>query len=243
MDLREMKELSFHEAYEYFMERENYASRTADFYMRYISKKCDVKDLRGTLGIPQEIYKGGWLIVVDGETCAGKTTIAKKIQKKYPGTVKIVNVDGLTEKWLEKQIESLSFPERMRYFRKIEEQRRAFLSNNLEKIIEEEAKEGKTVVLDGCFLEFVFRAFLGTTMERYFRKVAFITVHEAWEELQAHCDKREKELGSLKEIAYEQAIESRRQFSYVDRSLLEKRELFGYGADLSLIVDSRTKLF
>lgn len=243
MDLREMKELNFHEAYEYFMEQENYTSRSADLYMRYISKKCDVKDLRGVPGIPQNIYKGGWLIVVDGETCAGKSTISKKIKEKYPGTVEIVNVDLLTGEWFEKQIEGLDFSEKMMYFQKMEEHRREFLSNKLESIIEETAKDGKTVVLDGCFLEFVFRAFLGTTMNRYFRKVAFMTVHEAWEELQAHCDKREKKLGSLKEIAYEQAIESRRQFTYVDKSLLQNRELFGYGADMSFIVNSRTKLF
>ena len=51
--------------------------------------------MRGKSITSDEIYKGGWLIVLDGASCSGKSTMAKKIAEKFPETVEVIDVDYL----------------------------------------------------------------------------------------------------------------------------------------------------
>ena len=67
---------------------------------------------------------------------------------------------------------------------------------NLENIIANRARDGKTVVLVGCFLETIYRAFLGTIFGKYFENVAIFTIYEEITTLKKYQESREEDFGN-----------------------------------------------
>lgn len=77
--LKRMKKMNYAEAWEFFMKEKRMGSLEATDYLKYISRKSFVYDMRGKEITFDELYKGGWLIILDGVSCSGKSTTAKKI--------------------------------------------------------------------------------------------------------------------------------------------------------------------
>ena len=77
--LKKMKKMNYAEALEFFMENERMGSPEATDYLKYISRKSFVYDMRGKEITSDGIYEGGWLIILDGVSCSGKSTIIKTV--------------------------------------------------------------------------------------------------------------------------------------------------------------------
>lgn len=243
--LKRMKKMSYAEAWEFFMKEERMGSREASDYLMYISHKSPVYDMRGISGIPEEIYKGGWLILLDGVSCSGKSTTAKKLAEKFPDTLEVVDIDYLLEDWLYQETAKISNKEEMvKFLRKYEKLTDEYLKLNLENIIASRAEDGKTIILAGCFLEFIYRALVGNTLGKYFEGVVFFTIYEEMNILSEYQKKREADFKNPGgEIPLGQIEETSRQFKFLEQVLKLQPSALGLGADISFLINSKTKLY
>ena len=105
--LKRMKKMNYAEAWEFFMKEKRMGSLEATDYLKYISRKSFVYDMRGKAITFDELYKGGWLIILDGVSCSGKSTTAKKIAEKFPETAEVIDVDYLFNAWLHREAEKI----------------------------------------------------------------------------------------------------------------------------------------
>lgn len=243
--LKRMKKMNYAEAWEFFIKEERMGSPEAIDYLKYISRKSLVYDARGEAITFRELYKGGWLIILDGVTCSGKSTTAKKIAEEFPETVEIIDVDYLFGAWLQREAEKINNKEAQKDFlRKAEKQGDEYLKLNLENLVANRAKEGKTVIIVGCFLETIYRAFLGTIFGRYFDGVAIFTVYEEFEILEKYMKSREKDFDNPSgKVLMEQVDETVRQFSFLKQVVNFQQFALGFGADISFIINRKTKLY
>lgn len=250
--LEEMRNWNYGEAWEYFMESNNYASEEAIQYFRNIAKKCRVSDIRSRKSetkIPEEMYRGGWLILIDGESCSGKTTIAEGIKSKYPDTVSILDIDIVCFEWIDEKIQKLtSENEKKKFLISAREMSDEYLKMEFENLVKKESDNGKkTVIIVGCFLETVFRAIIGTVLGKHFEKVAFFTVHEKLHRLEKYFQKREKEFGNYdvgSMVSITQFAETMRQYNFLEQVVTKEHlHQLGIGCDISFIIDGHTKLY
>lgn len=244
-NLKKMKKMNYAEAWEFFMENERMGSPEAIEYLKYISRKSFVCDVRGKAITLDELYEGGWLIILDGASCSGKTTTAKKIAEKFPKTVEIIDIDYLFSAWLHLEAEKIPNKEDQKIFlKKAEKQGDEYIKLNLENLVANRAKEGKTVLLVGCFLETIYRAFVGTVFGKYFEGVAIFTVYEEVEKLKKYIEKREKDYGNPGgTLLAEQINETSKQISFLKQVIDTQSFVLGFGADKSFIINNETKLY
>ena len=242
--LKRMKKMNYSEAWEYFMESKKMGSQEAMDYIKYIAQKTFVYDMRGKSITSDEIYKGGWLIVLDGASCSGKSTMAKKIAEKFPETVEVIDVDYLFYGHIYREAEKFTIEEWMNFWKNVEKQGNEYLKLNLENLISNRAQEGKTVILVGCFLETIYRAFIGTILGKYFENVAFFTIYEEIETLKKYQENREADFNNPGgKILMEQIEETSKQLSFLKQVIAEQPVVLGCGADLSILINHDTKLY
>ena len=245
-NLKKLKKMNYAEAWEYFMQSERMGSQEAMDYLKYIARKTFVIDLRGkSITFDEKIYEGGWLIVLDGVSCSGKSTIAKKIAERFQETVEVIDVDYLFFGWVNRELAKITTKdEKEAFWEKIEKQGEEYLKLNLENIVSNRAEEGKTIILVGCFLETIYRAFIGTTLGRYFKSVAFFTIYEEIETLKKYWKKREEDFNNPGgKLLKEQIEETSRQLSFLKQVIAEQPVVLGFGADLSILIDHDTKWY
>ena len=244
-NLKKMKRMNYAEAWTFFMENKRMGAPEAMDYLKYISRKTFVDDVRGKAIPFDELYKGGWLIIVDGVSCSGKTTTAKKIAEQFPETVEIIDIDYLFGAWLQREAEKIPNKEERKFFvKKAEKQGDEYLKLNLENLVENRAKEGKTVIIVGCFLETIYRAVVGTVLGKYFEKVAIFTIYEEMETVNKYIEKRENTFGNPGgTLLAKQISETSRQISFLKRVIDTQSFVLGFGADKSFIINNETKLY
>ena len=244
-NLKKMKKMNYAEAWEFFMENKKMGSPEATDYLKYISRKSFVYDMRGKEITFDEIYEGGWLIILDGVSCSGKSTTAKKIGEKFPETVEIIDIDYLFSACVHREAEKINRKEEKNTFlNRLEKQGDEYLKLNLENIIANRAREGKTVVLVGCFLETIYRAFLGTIFGRYFDKVAIFTIYEDMATLKKYQENREADFNNPGgKVLQEQIDETSKQYSFLTQVINLQSFVLGFGADVSVLIDNKTKLY
>lgn len=243
--LKRMKKMNYAEAWEFFMKEKRMGSLEATDYLKYISRKSFVYDMRGKEITFDELYKGGWLIILDGVSCSGKSTTAKKIAEKFPETAEVIDIDYLFNAWLHREAEKIQNKEVQKDFlKKVERQGDDYLKLNLENLISNRAREGKTVVLVGCFLETIYRAFSGTTLGKYFDKVAIFTIYENMTTLKKYQESRESDFGNPGgKVSPEQIEETSRQYDFLTQVINLQPFVLGFGADVSFLINSKTKLY
>ncbi len=99
-------------------------------------------------------------------------------------------------------------------------------------------------MLVGCFLETIYRAFSGTTLGKYFDKVAIFTIYENMTTLKKYQESRESDFGNPGgKVLQEQIDETSKQYDFLTRVLNLQPFVLGFGADVSLIINSETKLY
>ena len=182
---------------------------------------------------------------MDGVSCSGKTTTAKKIAEQFPETVEIIDIDYLFGAWLQREAEKIPDKEERKFFvKKAEKQGDEYLKLNLENLVENRAKEGKTVIIVGCFLETIYRAVVGTVLGKYFEKVAIFTIYEDMATLKKYQENREADFNNPGgKVLQEQIDETSRQYSFLTQVINLQSFVLGFGADLSILIDNKTKLY
>ena len=115
---------------------------------------------------------------------------------------------------------------------------------NLENLVENRAKEGKTIILVGCFLETIYRSIAGTVLGKYFEKVAIFTIYEEMETVNKYIEKRENTFGNPGgTLLAKQISETSKQISFLKRVIDSQLFVLGFGADKSFIINNETKLY
>jgi uridine kinase len=240
--LKKMKRMSYKEAWEFFIKNLRMGSKEANDYFEYIAKFVPVCDIRGKYGIPEEIYRENTLILIDGASCCGKSTMASKIAERFPESVEVVDIDYLAKDWIEAELEKINdINEKFAFALQANALSDVYLTDNLEKIVSDKAKEGKTVILVGCFLEYIYRALIGTTLGKYFKKVVFFTVYESDEMMQKYDRARNND--TTKPALRVFNWKNDRYYNFLKQVMEVEPFCLGYGADLSFIIDGRTKLY
>ena len=245
-NLKKLKEMSYKEAYEYFMESGKILSNDAEDYLMYIAREASVcDDIRGKSGIPKEVYKGGWLLVIDGPSCSGKSTMAKEIEKKFPETVDVFDIDEVLLDWGKKKMSEIPNKiDQIIFAATAEKMAIEYLKRNMESLIAARAKNGKTIVLVGCFLDFIYRSIIGVTLGKYFNKVVFFTIYEEEAKLREYQQKREMDYNNPSgEISPRQIAETSRQADFLKNTIELQLSALGLGADLSFLINNKTKLY
>lgn len=243
-NLKKMKKMNYAEAWEFFMENERMGSPEAMDYIKYIARKTCIYDMRGKKITSDEIYKGGWLIVLDGVSCSGKSTMAKKIAEKFPETVEVIDIDYLFYGSIYREAVKFTKEEWMTFWDDVEKHGNEYLKLNLENIVSNRAQEGKTIILVGCFLETIYRAFIGTILGKYFKNVAFFTIYEEMGTLKKYQENRESDFNNPGgKLLMEQINETSKQLSFLKQVIAEQPIMLGCGADLSILINHNTKLY
>ena len=205
------------------------------------SKICQVKDLRN-LAIPsKEIYMGDFLLIIDGETCSGKSTIARKIEDSFPCTTRVLDVDEFAISWLRKQLQACKSSEEEKTLLKgLKEEMKNYVEENLEQRVLELKGEKRTVILVDCFVKILDRAIVAKAIGQYFDNVVCFTVHEDAFTLSKNIAKRhQSQLGHLLE---EQVKAAQNQHNYFQNIISEEIKLLGVGFDDSFIINNKTRL-
>ena len=241
--LKEMQEWNYAEASDYFYINKNSRSNEANAYMNFIAKRSEVRDIRGKSGVPEEAYHESWLIVIDGASCSGKTTTAKEIKNQFPDTTEIADIDEICLLWMkEKQKEYRNRIELLKFYQNYDNLSTIYLKDNLESIVERASNGGKkSVIVVGTFLEMIFRGYMGTTLGKHFKKVMYLTMHEPLEKIRKNNQKRDKEFHLKTTPELWMGICG--QYAYIEKVLSVCPSGFGIGADVSLIINSETKLY
>ena len=241
--LKEMQEWNYAEASDYFYINKNSRSNEANAYMNFIAKRSEVRDIRGKSGVPEEAYHESWLIVIDGVSCSGKTTTAKKIKSQFPNTIEVVDIDEVCLHWIKKKkMECKSIIELMKINQNYDELTTMYLKDNLESIVERASNGGKkSVIVVGTFLEMIFRGYMGTTLGKHFKKVMFFTMHETIEKIRENNQKRDMDFDLR--TPPELWMRMCEQYEYIEKVLSLCPIGFGLGSDLSFIVNHNTKLY
>lgn len=241
LDYQELRELNYAEAYKCFIEEQEEHFIEMCFFSELIVHRCEVEDLRNTdIEIPREIFEGGWLILIDGASCSGKTTLAKKLGAKYPESINVVDVDLVCMEWIKRQIEKSPSLERkiniLRHQDKLTDQ---FLLENFEEMVKGASIEGKTTIVVGCFMDIIYRALAGFTLGKYYKRTAFVTIQEGWSDMKYNMKQRELQfegMGSESQIR-----QTEEQYVFFENVLNNEPNLLGIGADRSFIVNKKVK--
>ena len=241
--LKEMQEWNYAEASDYFYINKNSRSNEANAYMNFIAKRSEVRDIRGKSGVPEEAYHESWLIVIDGASCSGKTTTAKKIKSQFPDTIEVVDIDEVCLLWIEKKkMECKNIIELMKINQNYDNLTTMYIKDNLESIVKQASDGGKkSVIVVGTFLEMIFRGYMGTTLGKHFKKVMFLTMHETIEKIRENNKKRDMDFDLR--TSPELWMRMRGQYEYIEKVLSLCPIGFGLGSDLSFIVNHNTKLY
>ncbi len=241
--LKEMQEWNYAEASDYFYINKNSRSNEANAYMNFIAKRSEVRDIRGKSGVPEEAYHESWLIVIDGASCSGKTTTAKKIKNRFPDTIEVVDIDEVCLLWIKKKkMECKNIMELMKINQNYDNLTTMYIKDNLESIVKQASDGGKkSVIVVGTFLEMIFRGYMGTTLGKHFKKVMFLTMHETIEKIRENNKKRDMDFDLR--TSPELWMRMRGQYEYIEKVLSLCPIGFGLGSDLSFIVNHNTKLY
>ena len=244
--IAELKEMNYKEAYNFFIKESRDGTREAVEYIYKVAKKCHPQDIRGG-SVPKEIYQGGWLILIDGETCSGKTRIANEIKARYPDTVEVVDIDAICLDFIRKEMATFedNSEEQINFLKNVFEYVDKFVSTNLEAIVAQKSAGGsKSVIVPNVYLDTLSRVVTATTLGKHFEKSTFLTVHESWETLISFFEKRKNLYPKADEgVIALQVSEAKRQYDAMEEVLAGTKYYLGFGTDLSFIVNKETDLY
>lgn len=215
----------------------------ANTYIENITPKGIVQDCRKSPIDKEKIKKfatEGFLFVFDGASCAGKSTMAKKLAKAFE--IEVVDIDNMFEEYLKRKLSKCKDEKKRRKMsRKANAESVFYIRDHLEAEILQKSDNGKkSVILVGGFLEIILRSIIRYTLGKHFKGVVSLMVVEDWDTLSKRQEVR------LAQVNYEnefQSYERLKQDFVIVENLTDQRELCGYGGDYVYIITSKAELF
>ena len=237
--LTEMMKWNYKKAWVFFTENalQRYIPET-EHYIRSL-KKVETIDLRGNSNAKKIIIPNitrRTLILIDGPSANGKTTLAHRISKHIDGIV--VDIDFLCQDWIKKHLQSIkSYREKMEFLNHSDELTDAYLLNELENIIRKKSKGNKPVILVGLYLEVIYRSIIAKTLGKYFDKtVSLLCCEKTFEQVKRFIRSRNAEFNT---VVPDELSGCANEY-YIAQNLIsaKNREFLGFGMSASFIVDS-----
>lgn len=207
-----------------------------ELYLRSLTP-CLAEDIRGHSEAREKILtalsKGKTLILIDGASMNGKTTLSKRLAKMTGASV--VDIDLLCKDWIEKEHAKIANPiQQFAFMMNMDRLTDVYILENLERIVREKAKKG-SVILVGCYMEVIYRAIIAKTLGKYFQQtVSIYCCARSFKEVKAMKTSREKEFGYSAETD-EQVLN---QYNYSKRLLAGEGVMLGFGMASSFIADN-----
>lgn len=207
-----------------------------ELYLRSLTS-CLAEDIRGDSEARKKILsalnKEKTLILIDGASMNGKTTLSKRLAKTIGASV--VDIDLLCKDWIEKEQAKITNPfQQFTLMMNMERLTDVYILENLERIVREKAKKG-SVILVGCYMEVIYRAIIARTLGKYFQQtVSIYCCSRSFKDVKAMKTNREKEFG----YSVETDEEVMEQYNYSKRLLDDKGVMLGFGMAASFVSDN-----
>lgn len=220
-----LNEMSYETAWRFFSNE----SENGQIINLYLSsfKSCVTEDLRGGKNtfkrIIDSISGKKSLMLIDGASCTGKSTLASKISKTIDAT--IIDIDTIYTQWFISHLHNVSIDLDMGD---------EYILKNLQKIIERASNKG-SVILVGKYLNIVHRSIISKTLGQYFEQVvSILMIPKDITELTILVESRNKQTKltdeSINNIVWE--------YAYSVRMLKDLRNYIGIGMTVSFVVNS-----
>lgn len=237
--LNEMNKWNYKRAWEYFTENAfRKCIPEVSLYLKSL-KLTETIDLRQNSQAKEIILSKiskNVLILIDGPSCNGKSTLAKRLANHVDA--EIVDIDMICKSYIEEKLNSAKSPiEKILMIQKLDIESDIYLLNNLESIIKRKAKLNKPVILVGMYLEVVYRSIIAKVFGKYFDTTISLFCYEnTFEDVKKLIKARIIEFKKELPLEYERC---RNQYIYAKRLLVNGNSSYlGYGMSASFIVNT-----
>lgn len=234
---KDLTTLNYKDAWKYFSKHT--ANQPVEEATEYIVtlRRALTTDLRKKQQAKETILsaiKPKTLILVDGGSLNGKTTFANRLAKQIDAIV--VDVDLVCLEWLNSQLQRCKTKRQtMQVLLNSGKVTDEYLLNSLESLISSYSKEGKSVILVGCYLEIIYRSIVAKTLGNYFDNIVSLFCCELdFHKVESFMEKRANESGTLvqKDGVVEQYLLAKKRVNE------EGGRLLGFGMNASFVVNS-----
>lgn len=196
--LEEMNQWNYKEALKYFNENaHNQYIPETEVYIRSLRpiQTIDLRKNYNARKVLLETVASGTLVLIDGPSNNGKTTLAKRISDKTGA--EIVDIDLICKDWMDRELNSsinrLDMIQKLMQMNQLTDR---YIEDHLEKIIKQKSETNRPVILVGMYLELVYRCIIVKTLGKYFNRVISVFVCEnTLEDVQKLIDSRCEEFG------------------------------------------------
>lgn len=235
--LKEMTNWNYKKAWSFFCENAyNRLIPETEIYIRSLPK-VETEDIRGDINAKDRILKSidkKTLILIDGASLNGKTTLANRLAKNI-GATTVIDIDLICKDWLDEQLaKTKSTAEAFQLLLQMNEMTDIYILENLEKIVKKHSQKGN-VILVGCYMEVIYRAIITRTLGKYFEQTISIYC----------CAKKFKDVVKMKKLRDKEfgcsgtTLESiEEQYKYSKRLTDGGGFMLGFGMAYSYIVDN-----
>ncbi len=237
--LQEMINWNYKEAYEFFSKNamNKYIPESAEYVKSLkISSTVDLRANTHARELILESINSKTLILVDGGSCNGKSTIAKRIAKHTDAIV--LDIDLICKEWVERNLKNIQNEfEYIEFALRVNELTDKYLLDELENIVCQKSQLGKPVILVGAYIEILYRAIVARTLGKYFeRVVSLVCCEKSFKQVEKFLDKRKAEFST---DLPEQRDIALKEYKLVQEIINQFNAYFlGIGMTTSFIVDS-----
>lgn len=237
--LQEMMEWNYKTAWNFFSKYalNRYIPETAMYIKSLpVTEAVDLRKNPQAQKLIMKIITPRTFILIDGGSCNGKTTLAKRIAKQTNAI--IIDIDLLCKEWIENQIKMVKNQmEIIAMLRNMDKLTDEYLLNNLEAIIRKNSKSGRPVILVGLYLGVIYRSIIARTLGKYFDNlVSLMCCEESLEQFERLYQFRKKEFKQELPNEREKCLQ---QYAIAQRLIQDANGLFlGFGYNYSFIVNS-----
>ena len=242
--VNEIRSWDFKRTWEFFYETT--ALGITPEFAEYVSEqpRGKVADLRG-MSIQKSIIdyyvREHKLIIIDGVSCAGKTTFANNLAEEYG--INVVDIDDYILKWSKEIMNApLSREAREKKLKSFKQYAMDRLINELEDIVLKESDGGKkSVILVGIFIYDMQRIVAADKLGRNFGGTICFMMHEPLKTIKRRMVSREKALGLKEDMT--QSFEKVSKDHYVVSQILKTditKMYLSVGVEASFVIDHVT---
>lgn len=235
-NIEEMNKWSYLEAWKFFTKNAfNRFIPETELYLRSLNF-CVTKDIRDDKNADKIILESlnkKSLILIDGCSLNGKTTLGKRLSNHIQAS--IVDIDLICKEWIEQYLVKSTNPiDKFSFINEMDKLTDVYILENLEKIIKEKSQKGN-VILVGCYMELIYRSIIVKTLGKYFDQVVSIyCCAKSFNEIIKMKKKRDIEFG----FSGETDEEILNQYIYSKNLLEYEGIMLGLGMGASFITDN-----
>lgn len=240
---REILKWNFERAWRYFEAQPTgkYIPEVKEYIDSMASdiETIDIRKRSSHEELTKELKSAKTFVLVDGPSNSGKSTFAQRLAMAVDAEV--VDIDGLCAEYILNSVQNCkSKQEYVNTLLRMNSETSEYIKSKLEDIVKTKAKEGKTVILVGMYIDTIYRCILSNTIgKRYFdRTVSLFCLEQSFTRIERMIESRNSEFNMKKIHGEYQKVQE--QYNLAKEIAEEDNGIFlTFGMNSSYLVSTR----